>query len=51
MKSLRALAGGGWIVLFALAAGTQAQEKQPAGKGVDPATVADYEKLGSNAAR
>ena len=47
MTSLRTLACGGWIVLFAIAAGAQAQEKQLVGKGIDPATVDAYEKLGA----
>jgi hypothetical protein len=47
MKSLRTRSCASWIVVLAFAAGTQSQEKKPAGNGIDPATVAAYEKLGA----
>ena len=46
MKSVGVSACGGWFFVFAFA-GTQAQETKPLHKGVDPATVAAYEKLGA----
>jgi len=37
----------GWIFLFACAVATPAQERKPEGRGIDPASVAAYEKLGA----
>ena len=44
MRSLRTKACCGWVLLLAFSATTHAQQKQPAGKGIDAATVAAYEK-------
>ena len=48
MRSFRTMACCGWISLFLIVpAATLAQEKKRAGKGIDPTTVAAYEKLGA----
>ena len=47
MKSRKALTLGSLVVLFAFATATQAQDKKPTAKGIDPATVATYEKAGA----
>jgi hypothetical protein len=41
------LIGWGLIGVFAVVSANQPQEKKSAGKGIDPATVAAYEKLGA----
>jgi hypothetical protein len=43
MKSRKALTLGSLVVVFAFATTTQAQDKKPTAKGIDPATVATYE--------
>ena len=47
MQSLRNLLLCGWVGVFGFATATPAQEKKPAEKGIEPAIVAAYEKIGA----
>ena len=47
MKSFRTSAGA-WLLLLFAALPAHGQETKPAGKGIDPATVAAYEKIGGH---
>src|ERR1051325_6855434 len=47
MQWFRVIACCAWIVLALAVAAVQGQEKKVAGKGIDAATIAAFEKLGA----